>query len=201
VKRRPLDRCWQPPAALALLALLLALGAWAVLGLRLQGYQWLAHPFALPGARGLPGAGVFNALVFVLPGLMMGALADAVRRQLPAHAGFGVRIGCALALLAALGWIGQGVWPLDLQQLDHGDSRWHALAWSAWWISATCAAALLALAVPGIRGWGVVLVVMLLLPGVLLPAGSALAVLAQPLSLLVWAGWMRALARVLAAPG
>jgi len=184
---------WPRPAAWALAALLLSVGAWTVLGARLDGYRLWAHPFALPGAHGLPGAEMFNALVFVLPGAVMALLAARLRQHLPPTSGWGRRIGCSLALLAALGWAGQGLLPLDLAGLDAAGSRWHALAWSCWWMAAANAA-LLMLPSAGLRVWGAALVVMLLLPGALAD-GSPLSVLAQPVQLLLWGGWMWAACR------
>jgi len=190
---------WHPPAALALWAALGMLGAWVVLGMRLEGwYPWI-HPFALPGARGLPGAGVFNALVFVVPGALMAVAADSLRRRLPVSAGWRLRIGCALALLAALAWMGQGLWPLDLERmsrLDAEGSRWHVLALTLWWMAAASAALLLALAVPRLRGWGGTLIVVLLLPA-LLPLEPAVSLWAQPAAVLLWGGWCRAGIRAL----
>jgi len=195
VKQRPPG--WHPPAALALWATALMLGAWAVLGMRLEGWFPWTHPFALPGARGVPGADVFNALVFVLPGALMAVAADSLRRRLPNTAGWRPRIGCALALLAALGWMGQGLWPLEpelMNRLDAGGSHWHALALTVWWMAAASAALLMALAVPRLRGWSGALTAVLFLPG-LLPVGPAVTIWVQPAAALVWGGWCRAALR------
>jgi len=182
-------RGWYPPAALALWAVLLILGAWGWFGMRLEGYRVLSHPFALPGARGLPGAGVFNALVFVLPGGLMAVLAAGLRRRLPDTSGWCSRIGCALALLASLAWVCQGLLPLDLTQLDGAGSRWHAAAWTLWWIAAVSAAVAMALVVPGMRVSGAALLAVLLMPGTL-PGGSWVTVLTQPAAALLWGVWM-----------
>jgi len=184
-----MKRLWEPRAVLALLAIVLMLGAWALLGIRLEGYRFVSHPFALPGARGLPDALVFNTLVFILPGGLMAVLADGLRRHLPEPASWWHRIGCALALLSALAWAGQGVLPLELTQLDGTGSRWHAVAWTLWWMAAASAAVLMALAVPGMRVSGAALLVALLLPTAL-PSGTWMTVLAQPLAVLLWGVWM-----------
>jgi len=180
------------PDLLALLALLSGFGTWGAWGLWRDGYSPLSHPFALPGARGLPGAFVFNALVFVLPGALMAVLAECWRRQCPAPQGWWLRIASGLALLAALGWLGQGLLPLDIEHLDAGDSRWHALAWTLWWMAAGSSALLMALAAPGLRGWSLALLAVLALPWVwpgALPAGVM-----QAAAFLVWGGWSRAAA-------
>jgi len=182
---------WHQSDALVMLALLLSISTWGGWGIWLDGYVPLSHPFALPGARGLPGAGVFNALVFVLPGGLMAVLADRLRRELPPSARRWRRIGCALAMLAAVGWIGQGLMPLDLEHLDAGSSRWHALAWTLWSMAAASSALLMTLLVPELRRWSVALLVVLVLPwvwpGVALAAG-----LTQSAAMLVWGGWIRA---------
>jgi len=180
---------WHPPAALALCAVVLMLGAWMLFGMRLDGYRFLSHPFALPGARGLPGAGVFNALVFVLPGGLMAVLADGLRRWLPKPSTWRWRLGCALALLAALAWGCQGLLPLDVAQLDGVGSRWHAAAWTLWWLAAASSSVLLT--TPGLlRVCAAALLAALILPGTLLSAGSWMTVLAQPLAALLWGVWM-----------
>jgi len=177
------------PDFLALLALLPGLGTWGAWGCWLDGYSPLSHPFALPGAHGLPGAVLFNTLVFVLPGAVMAGLAARLRQRLPPGSHWGRRIGCALALLAGLGWACQGLFPLELAGLDVAGSRWHALAWTCWWMAAASAAALMALAMAALRVWGAVLVAVLLAPGALAD-GSPWSVLAQPIQALVWGGWM-----------
>jgi len=57
-----------------------------------------------------------------------------------------------------------------------------------WALAAGSAALLVALAVPRLRGWGVLLLAVLVVPGAF-PSGSPLAILAQPLAVLVWCGW------------
>jgi len=191
-----MSRGWHPPTILAPFVMVLILGAWVLCGMRLEGYLFLSHPFALPGARGLPGAVVFNVLVFVLPGGLMAVLGDGLRRRLPELASWWQRIGCALALLAALAWGAQGVLPLDVTRLDGAGSRWHAAAWMVWWMAAASAAVLMALAVPGMRVVGAALLVALLLPTGL-PSGTWMTVLAQPLAVLLWGVWMWAGAKTL----
>ena len=70
---------WAGPASVVIW-----LVALAVFGARLPFYDQMRHPVSLLGATGVPGAGTFNALGFVLPGL----LADAIARVdgLRAHA-------------------------------------------------------------------------------------------------------------------
>lgn len=136
---------------LAWAALLVFACALLALGAQLPGYaQWL-HPVALPGARGLPGAVLFNAMVFVVPGLLMGACALWLRGTLPEQQGLAARLGMSLLLLAGLAFAAQGVLPLDAGDLDGPASGLHALAWTAWWIAFAAGASLLAVALPAWR--------------------------------------------------
>jgi len=136
---------------LAWVALLVFACALLALGAQLPGYsQWL-HPVALPGARGLPGALLFNAMVFVLPGLLMGACALLVRGTLPQQQGLAARLGMSLLLLAALAFAAQGLLPLDAGDLDGPASGLHAAAWTAWWIAFAAGASLLAVSMPAWR--------------------------------------------------
>jgi len=205
---------WHPPAMLALLAVLLILGAWTGFGIRMGADHLLSYPFALPGAHGLPGAVVFNLLVFVLPGGLMVVLADSLRRRLPARtdreqelelADWLLRIGCGLALLAALAWIAQGLFPLDtttrldlegsdstffLVDPNVGNSRWHVSAWMVWQLAVTSAALFMAVVVPELRGYGAALLVVILMPGLLSTTGTWVIRWAELLAVLLWGVWM-----------
>lgn len=110
-------------------------------------------PLAVPGASGLPHAGGFNALAFVLPGGAIALLAWHVRRRLGARATLWAGVALRLWLLAALLFAAQGLLPLDPNELDAGGSRAHASAWLAWALALGAAAALSALALPAAR-WG-----------------------------------------------
>lgn len=123
------------PLAAALLAALSCLVALIVFAAQLDGYRHDAHPIAWLGGRGLPGAGAFNLLAFILPGGLLAAVGWRQREALPAAAGMAARIGCWLALLSALALAAQGLSPLDLEELDDGASRGHAVAWMLWWMA------------------------------------------------------------------
>lgn len=121
----------------------LALAAALVGGAAREGYSQLQHPLALLGARGAPGGGWFNALGFVLPGLLLAAAGSAWRARMRA-AGWRVRIGATLAVFSALAFAAQGVFPLDPERLASGSSRYHVAAWTLWWVAFAPGAALLA---------------------------------------------------------
>ncbi len=111
--------------------------ACALIGL---GAQWppfshVHHPVAFAGMRGVEGARLFNAMVFVAPGLMVSLVALRLRASHAHDARWQVRIGATLLLLSALAFAAQGMLPLDPDDIDAGRSRWHASAWMAWWIA------------------------------------------------------------------
>ncbi|MCD9031510.1 DUF998 domain-containing protein [Luteimonas sp. Y-2-2-4F] len=109
-------------------------------------------PLSLPGASGVPHAGWFNALAFVLPGGALALTAWRARRRLGADASLWAGVALRLWLLAALLFAAQGLLPLDPNELDAGRSRAHAAAWTAWALAFGAAAVLSAAALPGRRG-------------------------------------------------
>jgi hypothetical membrane protein len=134
----------------------------------LPNYRHADHPPALLGALGYPGAIAWNlvgyGLVGVLALLATQALYLALRN---AAAGRVARIGATLALLAALAFIAQGIFPLDIgQAIDVGPSRRHVAVWNLWWIAATAGVLLTAFGVRRLQGWRT-----------LLPVGVVVAVL------------------------
>jgi hypothetical membrane protein len=126
-----------PVAALACAAALIGFAAW------LPGYSHLQHPVGLAGSTGLPRATAFNLLAFVVPGTLAALAAHALRGRL-SGAPWSARIGAQALLLSGLAFAVQGVFPLDLRDIDAGSSRLHAAAWTAWWLSFAVAGVLLA---------------------------------------------------------
>lgn len=129
------------PAAAAGLLWLAAVFGFAAM---LDGYTHAQHPVALLGARGIERALAFNALGFVLPGLLVTWAAVRLRDAL-GGAGWPARIGAHLWLLSALAFAAQGLAPLDPEDLDAGLSRLHATVWSVWWLAFVPGALMLAL--------------------------------------------------------
>lgn len=178
----------------ALPLVLLASGSFALAlllaGVGLPEYSHRVHPLALRGASGLPGAMLFNAGAFLLPGLGLLLASHGLRQALAAR-GWTARIGLTLAQLSVLAFAMQGVLPLDLRELDGDASRLHALTWMLWWIAFVPAMALLA--VGARRGAG--FAIGCLLAGVLVPLLAVLAPvgawvgLAQRLAFVAWFGW------------
>lgn len=170
----------------AWVAALACVAALAGFGAAVDGYAHSAHPVGLLGASGWPRAIAFNACAFVLPGLLLAATGLGLRARL-GDAGWPARIGAMLAVLSALAFAAQGLFPLDPEHLDSGDSRYHATAWTLWWVAFAPGAALLATA-PRLRAWHVAAAVAvpacaLVLPALLAPA------LAQRLAFAAWFGW------------
>ncbi|NYZ62641.1 DUF998 domain-containing protein [Luteimonas deserti] len=127
-------------------------------------------PLALPGAGGLPLAWLFNLLAWIGPGLVVAGVALRLRAGLGAGPGRIAGIALNLLLLAALAFAAQGLLPLDVQELDAGASRWHALAWMVWNLAFAAGALLAGLALPSVRvpslGLCAVVTLGLLSPGV-----------------------------------
>lgn len=151
-------------------------------------------PLAMAGTPGVPGASAFNVFAFLVPGAC--ALACGWRwREAVQHAPFAARVGAWMAMLAALAYIAEGLWPLAGDPLQ-GEAPVHAAAWMAWWIAASCAAlataAGMARRAPGLAlasgaAAGAIIALALNLPA--LPPGFA-----QRGSLLVWGAWVLLLA-------
>lgn len=105
-------------------------------------YSQLEHPVGMLGATLVPRAAAFNVLAFLLPGLLVAAVAVGFRNRL-ADPTWPARIGAQALLLSALAFAAQGLLPLDSLDLDSGRSRLHAAAWTAWWIAFALAGLLL----------------------------------------------------------
>ncbi|HEY0662553.1 MAG TPA: DUF998 domain-containing protein [Lysobacter sp.] len=182
-----------------LLALAACASAAIGFGAALEGYSQLQHPLAWLGAHGVARAAAFNALGFVLPGLLAAGAALMLRARLPTDAGWAARIGSGLLLLSTLAFAAQGGFPLDADDLDGPRSQLHATCWSLWWIAFVSGAALLAVAVwrvPGWRGYSVrallatiVALLLVLVPTVLPPP------LAQRLAIGAWFACLVAIPR------
>lgn len=196
---RPLSPLARHGAALAAgLCAVAAIG----FGARLDGFRHAQHPLALLGAQGMPLAGAFNLLAFVLPGGLVAWTAVRLRARLDAGVaassgagtGWSGRIGAQALALAGLAFAAQGLFPLDPDDLESAASGRHAAVWMLWWIASTLAAALLAIGLRRSTAWAPLAksaalaafalpLLALVLPQ-LLPAG-----LAQRLAFAAWFAW------------
>ena len=180
-------------ARLPSIALVLFVVAVAGFGLAHPDYAQMLHPVALLGARGEPNALAFNLLGFVLPGILLAWHALALRNAWRAS-GWGVRIAVQLGLLSALAFLAQGLLPLDPYNLLAPISRWHATAWTVWWVAFVPGALLLALGRAEGRARGLSLA--LLLPAFALFGAFLMPVaLAQRIAYLLWFAWWLLAAR------
>jgi hypothetical membrane protein len=195
--KRSFDLCLHHAGALAAAcSALAAIG----FGAALSGYSHLQYPLAWLGAHGIDRAPAFNALGFVLPGLLAACAALVLRSRLPAEAGWAGRIGAGLLLLSTLAFAAQGVFPLDAHDLEGPRSQLHATCWMLWWIAFTPGAALLAVALRRVSGWrgysgraalaALVVLLFALAPPVLLPPP-----LAQRLAIIAWFACLVAIPR------
>lgn len=160
-----------PAAALLSAATLVGFGAMFPV------YSHLQHPMGMLGASAVPRAAAFNALAFVVPGLLAALAAWGLRTRL-AQSGWMARVGTQALLLSGLAFAAQGLLPLDSSDLDAPASRLHAAAWTAWWLAFAVGALLLRLGRAGARiSAGAVLacamaaLVLAVLAPALLPAG------------------------------
>ena len=173
------------------LALAIFVAATVICGARLDGYSHREHPLALLGATGVPGAMAFNVFAYALPGLFAAVVFWALRSALPAAAGWRVRIGTQLAVLSALAFAAQGLFPLDPDDPAGQANALHALAWTVWWIAFAAAGGLLAASAPS-RGfrWATVVSLVATLTLALPPWPGAMAAFAPRLAFVVWFVWV-----------
>ncbi len=176
-------------AGLATLAMFVATAT--ICGAMLDGYSHREHPLALLGATGVPGAMAFNVFAYALPGLFAAVVFWTLRSALPATAGWRARIGTQLAVLSALAFAAQGLFPLDPDNLGGQANALHALAWTVWWIAFAAAGVLLTLGGPS-RGFRWVTAVSLVaaLALALPPWPGAMAAFAPRLAFVVWFVWV-----------
>lgn len=183
----------------ARVAALLAAGVWLlatlIFGAALDGYSQLQHPLALLGARGIDGAGGYNLLGFVVPGVLAAFVAYTLRSGLPAGSGWSARIGVQLLVLAALAFAAQGWWSLEPSDIEGGASALHVSMWTLWWVALLPAGPLLAIGLrggPAARlGAGALAMVACVLGFGLFAAPLGLpAGLAQRAAFAAWLGWM-----------
>ena len=184
-------RRW-PLAALGLAALVIALAAWGF-GRGLVDYQHVRQPLSLLSATGAPGWRIANLLLFVLPGLLVAAVAWAMRGRLSPASPWALRMALQLGLLAALGYALQGVCNLDPNRLpDDGPNRWHAVAWMLWWLAFAASAALMACSrgVPrGLRIFSVLAAAFVAMAMAMAGAMPWPAALVYRIGIAGWLGW------------
>ena len=170
--------------------------ALAAFGVHVPEYRHALHPVALLGATGMPDAGLWNVLGFLVPGLLAAVALQGVRDALrDADASLVARVGVTLVMLSALAFAAQGLLPMQLgRAVDTGPARLHVVAWTLWGLSA-------------LAGFAVLAVGRLRRPGSALAAlavGAAMAAalhtdafastgaLRERIALALWFGWIAA---------
>ena len=122
-----------PRVAAVSVALLFA-GSVAGFGAAFPRFLQLVHPVAALGASGVPRAALFNALAFVLPGVLAILVAQSLRARM-SDAPMAARLGVQMLTLAAMAFAALGLLPLDSRDLLSAASRAHAAAWTVWWVA------------------------------------------------------------------
>lgn len=104
-------------------------------------YSHALHPLSLLGGMQMPSGSLFNWTAFVVPGALVAWMALRLREHAVHLAGPGrvaqwtARLGAQLLLISALAFAVQGLFALDLEELDGARSGRHAAAWMVWWIA------------------------------------------------------------------
>ena len=178
-----------------LLAAMLFAAALIGFGAALPGYSHAQYPVALLGATGFPHALAFNLCAFVLPGLLAGVVAMALRATLPADAGWTLRVGAQLVLVSALAFIALGALPLDPADLENQASQLHGTAWMLWSVAFVPGALLLGAALRAYPAWSRLSWLSLVAAGGVLLAGFVLtglmpAGIAQRIAFAIWMAWL-----------
>ncbi|NIJ79779.1 DUF998 domain-containing protein [Xanthomonas cannabis] len=180
---------------LGLIAATVFVLAVAGFGATLPGYLQASHPVALLGAAGVPHALGFNLLAFVLVGVLGMVTGVSLLARMPPKAGWSLRVGGQLIVLAGLAFVGMGMLPLDPTDLDGRASQAHATAWLLWAVAFVPAMLLIAAALlngSDTRGLAWLSLVAGLLVAVLAfgPPGLLRQAIAQRLAFLAWVGWL-----------
>ncbi|MBS0217411.1 MAG: DUF998 domain-containing protein [Proteobacteria bacterium] len=180
MNRNRFDR-WMGVTAIAAFVLALVWGGHAG--------EWTPrHALAIPGAKGMAGAGVFNLLAFIVPGAALLVAALWRRWQARDHSGMVAGIALWLLAIAALAWLALGLFPIDAGDLAGEGGQHHAALWMLWLIAVAAAAVALVIgAAKGRRGLMGVLAVLWLVAAIVLPV--LLGGWAQVLAAVAWMAW------------
>lgn len=166
-------------------------------GLALPGFLPLGHPVALLGAIGVPHAGAFDLLGFVLPGLLAALVAVRLLVRVPVTAPWSMRVGGQMLVLSGLAFAAMGVLPLDASDIQSPASQFHASAWMVWVLAFVPGALMSGLGARRLPGWGR-LAALHLAAGLATLVGAFVlqavmpAPVAQRVAFVAWAAWLAA---------
>ncbi len=170
-------------------------------GSMLEGYVQSHHPLGLLGGKDIPYALAFNLCGFVLPGVLAAIAISTLRSRLPAATGWSMRIGVQLLVLSAVAFAAQGLVSIDPADLAAPGNRYHAVAWTLWWIAFVSGALVLALSIrryPQSRtqAWLSMAAAMIVLTFVLFAPGAIPSGIAERIAFAAWFGWLLLATRV-----
>jgi hypothetical protein len=187
------------PRLFAVIALVCFLFALLGFGAALSGYSQAMHPLALLGARGVPHWIGFDALGFVVPGMLAWWAHVRAGWQWQVGAvpmGRVAAIGWTMCTIAALAFTAQGFLPVDATKgFGFGVGRLHTAAYMVWWIAFAAGAVLLVVGAGaharlrrariGTLAAAIVVIAFALL--VMIPGAPALG---QKIAFAVWFAWL-----------
>ncbi|MCY7355733.1 MAG: DUF998 domain-containing protein [Lysobacter sp.] len=179
----------------AIAASLVCLAAVLGFGSVLDGYSQVYHPLGLLGGKEIPNALAFNLFGFVIPGGLAAIAISSLRASLPSAAGWSMRIGVQLLVLSAIAFAAQGLVSIDPADLGAPGNRYHAVAWTLWWIAFVSGALLLAWSIRRYPQWrtqawvsmGAAITV---LAFALFAAGAIPSGISERIAFAAWFGWL-----------
>ncbi len=163
-------------------------------GAGLEGYSQRLYPLAALGALGMPHAHWVNALVFVVPGLLVASIASVLYLRLATAAGRRGRIGAWMLLFSTVAFALEGVFRLDYDDLEALGTRLHVVAWALWWLTTGAGGLLVASGIRRCHGWrrlaAAACAVAVLTPLFAVAAPAAWGIeIARRIAFVLWFGW------------
>ncbi|MEJ7746801.1 MAG: DUF998 domain-containing protein [Luteimonas sp.] len=176
-------------------ATLMCLAAVLGFGGALEDYSQIHHPLGLLGGKDIPNALAFNLLGFVVPGVLAAIAMSTLRTSLPSAAGWSMRIGVQLLVLSAIAFAAQGLVPIDPADLGAPGNRYHAVAWTLWWIAFVSGSLLLAWSIgrypqERTQAWVSMGAAITVLAFALFAPGAIPSAIAERIAFAAWFGWL-----------
>ena len=176
-------------------AALMCLAAVLGFGGALEDYSQIYHPLGLLGGKEISNALAFNLFGFVIPGVLAAIAMASLRTSLPSAAGRSMRISVQMLVLSAIAFAAQGLVSIDPSDLGAPGNRYHAVAWTLWWIAFVSGALLLGRSIrryPQCRvqagasmGAAIIVLAFALFVSGAIPAG-----ISERIAFAAWFGWL-----------